>query len=89
MYKLGGRRLIAGRAIRHHPCFLSFPFVRSFLQAQVDDDVLEDQRVPLEAGGEDKIPAVGGHHGEGARSLDVGLLEALKHLLLAVPQVHL
>lgn len=51
--------------------------------------MLEDQCVPLEAGGEDKIPAVGGHHGEGARSLDVGLLEALKHLLLAVPQVHL
>lgn len=88
MYKLRGRRLIAGRAIRHHPCFVFFLSL-FFLQAQVDDDVLEDQRVPLEAGGEDKIPAVGGHHGEGARRLDVSLLEALKHLLLAVPQVHL
>lgn len=83
MYKLRGRRLIAGRAIRHHPCFVFFCSL--FLQAQVDDDVLEDQRVPLEAGGEDKIPAVGGHHGEGARRLDVSLLETLKHLLLVVP----
>lgn len=51
--------------------------------------MLEDQRVPLEAGGKDKVPAVSGHHGEGAGGLDVSLLEALKHLHLAVPQVHL
>lgn len=48
--------------------------------------MLEDLRVSFEAGGEDEVPAVGGDDGEGARRLDVHLLEALEDFPVLVPQ---
>ena len=71
------------------PCRPALWTARAGSQAQVNYDVLEDLSVALEAGGEDKVPAAGGHQGEGARRLDVHLLEALKLFLLRVPQVDL
>lgn len=70
--------MITGQAIRHSPS-----------QAQVNDNVLKDLHVPLEAGGEDEVSAIGGDHRKGARCLDVHLLEAVKKFHVVIPQVDL
>ena len=78
MYLFSGRRSIAGGAVKHGPS-----------QAQVNDDVLKDLCVAFEAGCEDEVPAISGNHSEGARRLDVHLLESVEEFVLVVPQVDL
>ena len=56
--------------------------------AQVDDQVLIDLRLALEAGRQQELPVVYGDGREGPRRLDVQLLEVDELALLGVPAVH-
>lgn len=70
-------------------CFHFLHVVYKISKAQINNNVLKYLCAPLEAGSKDEVPAGCGDHGKRAWGLNIDLFEALKHLVLCIPQVDL